>query len=106
MHQIHRRVPAARGARSFDRLAPPEKARAQGRPGARCTRGLVCKMHRKKTHTSIQVQRKHSGLPRAVVLRLISCSPWRPGFLATIAPRTNALAFARENRLLLKALDA
>ena len=28
------------------------------------------------------------------------------GFLATIAPRTNALAFAREKRLLLKGLDA
>ena len=26
----------------------PENQRAQGRPGARCTRGLVCKMHKKK----------------------------------------------------------
>jgi hypothetical protein len=41
-----------------------------------------------------------------MVLQLISRSPWRPGFLATIAPRTNALAFAREKRLLLKGLDA
>ena len=46
----------------------------------------------KKTHTSIQVQRKHSGLPRAMVLRLIACSPRRPGFLATVI---------REKRLLL-----
>ena len=29
-------------------------------PDARCTRGLVCKVVRKKAHTSIQVQRKHS----------------------------------------------
>jgi hypothetical protein len=29
----------------------------------------------KKTHTSIQVQRKHSGLPCAMVLQLITCSP-------------------------------
>jgi hypothetical protein len=64
------------------KLAPSNK-RAQGRPGARCTRGLVCNMH-KKTHTSIQVQRRHPGLPCAMVLRLTSCSPWRPGFLATI----------------------
>src|SRR6266850_7112679 len=28
-----------------------------------------------KTHTSIQVQRKHPGLPCAVALRLTSCSP-------------------------------
>jgi len=34
---------------------------------------------------SIQVQRKHSGLPCAVVRRLIPCSPWWPGFFATIA---------------------
>jgi hypothetical protein len=52
----------------------PPKKRARGRPGARCTRGLVCKLH-KKTHTSIQVQRRQSGLPCAMVLRLISCSP-------------------------------
>jgi hypothetical protein len=35
----------------------------------------------KKTHTSIQVQRKHSGLPCAMVLRLISRSPRRSAFL-------------------------
>ena len=48
--------------------------RAQGKPDARCTRGLVCNVH-KKAHTSIQVQRRHSGLPCAMVLRLISRSP-------------------------------
>jgi hypothetical protein len=42
----------------------------------------------KKTHTSIQVQRRQSGLPCAVVLRLISCSPWRPAFLSP-SPRGN-----------------
>jgi hypothetical protein len=34
----------------------------------------------KNTHTSIQVQRKQSGLPCAMVLRLTSRSPWRPAF--------------------------
>jgi hypothetical protein len=51
--------------------------RAQGRPGARCTRGLACKFAHKKTHTSIQVQRRQSGLPCAMVLRLMPCSPRR-----------------------------
>ncbi|SIO18252.1 hypothetical protein SAMN05443247_02607 [Bradyrhizobium erythrophlei] len=32
-------------------------------PGARCTRVLKCT---KKTHTSLQVQRRHSGIPRAL----------------------------------------
>jgi hypothetical protein len=39
----------------------------------------------KETHTSIQVQRRQSGLPCAMALRLISCSPRRPGFLAAVA---------------------
>jgi len=39
----------------------------------------------KNTHTSIQVQRRQSGLPCAMVLRLTSCSPRWPGFLATVA---------------------
>ena len=53
-----------------------ENRREQGMPGARCTRGLVCKIVR-KTHTSIQVQRKHSGIPCAMVLRLMARSPRR-----------------------------
>jgi hypothetical protein len=40
-----------------------------------------------ETHTSIQVQRKQSGLPCAMVLRLTSSSPWRPGLFATITPK-------------------
>jgi len=31
----------------MDRV-PPKNQRAQGRPGARCTRGLVCNVHSKK----------------------------------------------------------
>src|SRR5437016_10442979 len=54
-------------------------------PGARCTRGLVCKAVRKETHTSIQVQRKHSGIPRAMVLRLMARSPRRRIRLVTVA---------------------
>ena len=56
-----------------------QRKREQGMPDARCTRGLVCKDVRKKTHTSIQVQRRHSGIPCAMALRLISRSPRRIG---------------------------
>src|SRR6202048_1126154 len=38
----------------------------------------------KQTHTSIQVQRRQSGIPCAMVLRLISRSPRRSGFLLTV----------------------
>ena len=60
----------------FAKSFAPKSKRAQGRPGARCTRGLVCIDAQGNAHTSIQVQRKHSGLPCAMALRLISCSPW------------------------------
>ena len=46
-------------------------------PGARCTRGLVCKLHKENAHTSIQVQRRQSGIPCAMALRLMPCSPRR-----------------------------
>src|SRR6266702_8438776 len=39
----------------------------------------------KSAHTSIQVQRKHSGIPRAMVLRLMPCSPRRRIRLVTVA---------------------
>ena len=53
-------------------------------PGARCTRGLVCKNCAKNAHTSIQVQRKHSGIPHAMALRLMPCSPRRRIRLVTV----------------------
>jgi hypothetical protein len=42
---------------------------------------------RKKAHTSIQVQRRQSGIPCAMVLRLMPCSPRRSGFFGTVALR-------------------
>ena len=69
-------------------LVPPKKEGA-GKTGCALHPRSRVQNCAKKTHTSIQVQRKHSGLPRAMVLRLISRSPWRPGFLATIAPRNS-----------------
>ena len=43
---------------------PPRIQRAQGKPGAGCTRSLVCKKA-KEAHTSTQVQPSHPGFPRA-----------------------------------------
>jgi hypothetical protein len=70
-------VPAAgKSARGLHEHSPSTK-REQGMPGARCTRGLVCKVHKRNAHTSIQVQRRHSGIPCAMALRLMPCSPRR-----------------------------
>jgi len=50
----------------------------------------------KNTHTSIQVQREHPGLPCAMALRLTSCSPRWTALLPPSLLRS----------LLLKELDA
>ncbi len=88
------RILATISVRVMHRACPLEKQRAQGMPGARCTRGLVCTERKQETHTSIQVQRRQSGIPCAVVLRLTSCSPRGPGFLAPVV-RANAEASSR-----------
>src|SRR3984893_1261592 len=51
------------------------------RPIAACAMSVV-----ERTRVS-QVTPESPGIPRAMVLRLISCSPRRPGFLATVALR-------------------
>ena len=66
-------------------LRCPSEKREQGMPGARCTRGLVCKFAQRKAHTSIQVQRRQSGIPCAMALRLMPCSPRRRIRLVTVA---------------------
>ena len=53
-------------------------------PGARCTRGLVCNSAHRETHTSIQVQTEHSGIPCAMALRLMPRSPRRRIRLVTV----------------------
>src|SRR5258708_4147564 len=53
--------------------------RVRAAPAVSCANAYA-----KKAHTSIQVQRKQSGLPCAMALRLISCSPRRD--LACLSP--------------------
>jgi len=57
MHPHSRR---ARCARALRQLPPSLRKRAQGKPGARCTRGLVCKLH-KKMRT--RAYRSSGGIP-------------------------------------------
>ncbi len=75
-----------RGSPEVCCLPCPRKQRAQGRPGARCTRGLACTSVQKKTHTSIQVQRRHPAFPAQWFTAYFVLFPVN-GFLATVAPR-------------------
>ena len=62
---------------------PQDRGRREDR--VRAAPAVSCaKMRLAKAHTSIQVQRKQSGLPCAMVLQLISCSPRRD--LACLSP--------------------
>ena len=63
-------------------FAPKKRGRREDR--VRAAPAVSCAICAKETHTSIQVKRRQSGLPCAMVLRLISCSPRRSGFLATV----------------------
>jgi hypothetical protein len=92
---------------SFANSFAPERERAQRDPQERAqcdpkrdAGKTGCALHPRshvqkqqtKTHMSIQVQRKHSGLPCAMVVRLIPCSPRRDQSLfVTVVPRKREL---------------
>ena len=78
--RIHLRDLAARCVRGLPIRPSPRYQRAQGRPGARCTRDLACKRV-EKAHTSIQVQRRQSDLPCAMVYSLFRALPGDRAFL-------------------------
>jgi hypothetical protein len=59
-----------------------ENQRAQGKPGARCTRGRACSVE--STRVNHHRFTGTPGLPCATVLRLISSSPRGPGFVAPV----------------------
>ncbi|MEH2589752.1 hypothetical protein V1273_003591 [Bradyrhizobium sp. AZCC 1721] len=76
---------------SFCKSFAPQRVR--GRRECRvlcCTRGLVCKVHFKNAHTSIQVQPEHPGIPCAMGLRLMPRSPWRRIPFASITDELTA----------------
>jgi hypothetical protein len=69
-----------RFAKSFaQKVRGRRECRVLAAPAVSCAN--VCK----ETHTSIQVQSEHSGIPCAMVLRLIPCSPRRRIRLASVA---------------------
>jgi hypothetical protein len=87
-----------RGAPEWMQDFPPSKEGAvrsqEGRreDRVRAAPAVPCAKVVNKTHTSIQVQRKQSGLPCAMVLQLIPCSPRRDQSLfVTVVPKKREL---------------
>src|SRR5258705_9618158 len=67
----------------------PSRIEGAGKTGCALHPRSRVQLRTENAHTSIQVQRKHSGLPCAVALRLTSCSPVN-GSLATVIGRSLA----------------
>jgi hypothetical protein len=79
---------AARDARALRRMTALSKQEGAGKTGCALHPRSRVPCYWVKMHTSIQVQRRQSGLPCAVVDRLIARSPRCPGFLATVIRRS------------------
>ena len=81
--QIHVHILAAGDARGLRFVVPQiggsRKCRMRAAPAVPCAKWV------KKTHTSIQVQQRHSGIPCAMALRLMLSSPRRRIRLASVA---------------------
>ena len=80
-------------SRSRDALRPrfagnssPSVVRGRREDRVRAAPAVSCAMCTKSAHTSIQVQRRASGLPCAMALRLITCSPRRTALLPPLRP--------------------
>jgi hypothetical protein len=60
----HGSAPSPRDAPELcNRFALFENERAQGRPGARCTRGLVCDVHKRKCTRAYRFSGEHPAFP-------------------------------------------
>jgi hypothetical protein len=82
---------AALIARGLPETSHPRKQEGAGKTGCMLHPRSRVQLRTKRTpHTSIQVQRKHSGLPCAMALRLTSCSPRRTALLPPSPARSLA----------------
>src|SRR3981081_580501 len=81
--RTHLRDPAARFARVLP-LVSRHKKRGRGECRMRAAPAVSCAKLCEETHTSIQVQRRQSGIPCAMVFSLIARSPRRRLPFATV----------------------
>jgi hypothetical protein len=84
------RILAARCARALRRLPPSITTRGRRESRVRAAPAVSCANMHKNTHTSIQVQRRHPGLPCAMVYGLLRALPGDRAFL----PPSPARSFA------------
>jgi hypothetical protein len=82
--RMHAGILAARNARALHDFRPSRGERAQGKPGADCTRGPRAT---KSTGVGPQVNRSNAGFPCAVVYGLLRALPGDRAFLPPSSAR-------------------
>ena len=96
--QTQLRILAARCARALLRFPPPGNKRVQGKPGARCTRGLVCKMRWKKRTRAYRFSGEHPAFPAQWFYGLLRDLPGETSSIATVACRIGFQQAWRQRR--------
>ena len=79
-------------ARGLHLRWPSKVERAQGRPGARCTRGLVCKVRKRRRTRAYRFSGEHPAFPAQWVDGLYRDLPGETRSVATIARSSLAAA--------------
>src|ERR1700738_4252572 len=78
----------ADSARVVHEAWPSKKQRAQGRPGARCTRGLACKSDNKKRTRAYRFSGNTPAFPAQWFYGLLRALPGDRAFLPPSPPRS------------------
>src|SRR6202166_5343458 len=65
-------------------VAPLREQRAQGKPDARCTRGLACNLHKRKRTRAYRFSGEHPAFPAQWFYGLLRALLGEPGSFATI----------------------
>ena len=82
------RILATHCARGLLEASCPLIERAQGRPGARCTRGPVCNLHRKMRTRAYRSSGEHPAFPAQWLYGLYRALPGERAFLPPLPARS------------------
>ena len=85
--RIQSRILAAHCVRGLLWPCTSKRQRAQGRPGARCTRGLVCNVHSRKRTRAYRFSGSIPAFPAQWLYGLLRALPGEAGSFATVAAR-------------------
>src|SRR5256885_2099766 len=90
-------VLAARLARGLQIRWPSQKQRAQGKPGADCTRGLVCQTHSNRRTRAYRFSRNSPAFPTQWLYGLLRALPGERAFLPP-SPADDSTSLAPASR--------